>query len=173
MMKKILICILTFMAILPAIYAQEDLLARIREANMPSSLKASWHQVKQSPLLADKLESSGKLWLQSPDKIRWEMTSPHRKVSILDGENGRGRFKLPSERDFKASVLESDIYTVTLVPLRRDLKQLFRQILLKVDKETLMVRSILLTSGEGEWTLIEFSNLEPGASLSADLFEKE
>ena len=154
--------------------AQEDVLSRILEVNTFSSLQASFTQVRHSSLMTENLESRGKVWLLAPDKVRWEVTAPFSKVTVFNGDIPSGRrFRLPSEKDFSASVVEGDGLSVVLVPLRRDLKQLFRQIVLTVDPETLLVRKALLVNPEGDWTSLSFSDVCPGVEIDMKLFEKQ
>jgi len=149
------------------------LLERIREVNLPSSLQAQWEQVKHSPLLADNLESKGVVYLQNPDKVRWEVTSPIQSLTIFNGESPR-RFRLPSDKDFKASVVQSeDQLTVTLEPIRRDLKQLFSRIILTVDAASLQAREVLMVAPDGGWTQLRFSKLVRNPELPQSLFQNE
>ena len=149
----------------------DDLLSRILEVNMPPVMEASWHRVRHLPMLQDDLVSDGKIYLQQPDKIRWETLSPVQNVTVLSGQGQQGRFRLPQKKDFIAQVLEDRDYTVLLTPLRRDLKQIFDLLTLTVDRESLQIKQVLLRGAEGEWTLIEFSDIRHEA-LPASIFEK-
>lgn len=154
--------------------AQEDLLPRIVEANTFTSLQASFRQVRHSSLMTRDLESRGTVWLQSPDKVRWEVTAPFSKVTVYSGEIPSGRrFRLPTEKDFTAAVLEGDELSVTLDPVRRDLRDLFRRIVLTLDRKSLRIREVLLVEPDGDWTSIVFSDIRSGIPLDAKLFEKQ
>lgn len=154
------------------VHAQEaSLVERILQANMPSTLEAQWRQTKHSPLLKEDLKSSGKVYLQQPDKIRWEVLEPVSKVSVMNGSAPRGRFRLPSEKDFRATVLEGEDYTVDLTPLRRDLQAIFAQVTLVVDKKSLLIKSALLRGTDGGWTHLEFGDRTMGEELPGGLFE--
>ena len=66
-----------------------------------------------------------------------------------------------------------DGYTVILVPLRRDLKQLFMQVTLDVEVGTLRIKSALIKSRNGDWSQIEFKNVQTDIALDDNLFDKD
>ncbi|MBP5482911.1 MAG: outer membrane lipoprotein carrier protein LolA [Bacteroidales bacterium] len=155
MIKRLLISLVFFVAAGLCASAQ-DVLARILEVNMPDSLQASWVRTYHSPMLQENLVSSGTVFLKQQDVLRWETLEPVHSLTEFNGEQQRGRFRLPQEKDFDAQVLESEQITVILTPKRRDLKQMFSQIVAKADKKTYRVSSVLLKGFEGEWTRIDF-----------------
>ena len=156
------------------LHAQEaSLVERILKANMPETLEARWQQTRHSPLLREDLKSSGVVYLQQPDKIRWEVLEPVSKVTVMNGTAGRGRFRLPTEKDFRAIVLEGDDYTVDLVPVRRDLQALFDQVTITVDKQSLLIKQALLRGTDGGWTLLQFGDRKMNGALPEALFESE
>ncbi len=154
------------------LHAQEaSLVERILQANMPGTLEAQWRQTKHSPLLKDELKSSGVVYLQQPDKIRWEVLEPVSKVTVMNGKAARGRFRLPTEKDFRATVLEGEDYTVDLMPLRRDLQAFFAQVTIVVDKKSLLIKSALLRGTDGGWALLEFGDRKMDEAFPEALFE--
>ncbi len=150
----------------------EGLLEKIREANAPgTTLVADWSEVKRSSLLAEDLKCSGKVYLKEPSWIRWETTAPFQKVSILSGASEpRGRFRIPTEKDFEVSLLESEVYSVSLKPLRRDLRQMLEQIVLTVDKGTLILQKVTLITPSGDVSEITFTDVRKDISLDETLF---
>ena len=139
--------------------AQEDVWTRVKEVNFPKqSLQASWQRIYKSPMLQDAVESEGKVALTQPDQVRWETLKPVQHLTVLDGTQ-RGRFRLPTEKDFKVSVLEGDQYTIQLEPVRRDLKQLVGQIALTVEKKTYKLLYVTILGVDGDWTQITFTNV--------------
>ena len=155
--------------------SSDELWARILEANLPQrTLQAGWNQIKHSPMLEEDLRSEGQVWLRQGEALRWEMQQPVRRVTLLNGTDARGRFRMPSEKDFQVTVLTADdAVTVQLVPLRRDLKQLLGRMVLDVDPKTLLVRHLMMIGTEGEWTRIEFHHVVRDAALPDALFQKE
>ena len=77
------------------------------------------------------------------------------------------------EKDFTATTLEGEDLTVKLVPVRRDLKSLFREIIVHADKQSLQIRSALLITPDGDWTQLAFKDLVVNQPVDAKLFEKE
>ena len=103
---KRLALILCGLALTVASSAQ-DLFDKIKAANMPrETLQATWHQVKRSTLLVEDLVSEGRVYIQQPDLLRWETTSPVQRVSVMAPGQARGRFRLPTEKDFDINILE-------------------------------------------------------------------
>ena len=157
--KYLLVAFLALACALQA-HAQEDVWTRVKEVNFPQkSLEASWQRVYKSPMLQDAVESEGKVALTQPDQVRWETLKPVQRVTVLDGSQPRGRFRLPTEKDFKVTILEGDQYTVQLDPVRRDLKQLVAQIALTVDKKTYKLLYVTILGVDGDWTQITFTNV--------------
>jgi len=157
--KYLLVAVLALACAFQA-HAQEDVWTRVKEVNFPQkTLQASWQRVYKSPMLQDAVESEGKVALTQPDQVRWETLKPVQRVTVLDGTQPRGRFRLPTEKDFKVTVLEGDQYTVQLDPVRRDLKQLVGQIALTVEKKTFKLLYVTILGVDGDWTQITFTNV--------------
>ena len=157
---KYLLTALVFLACAFTARAQEDVWTRVKEVNFPQkSLQASWTRIYKSPLLQDSVESEGTVALVQPDQVRWETLKPVKRLTVLDGTQPKGRFRLPTEKDFKVTVLEGDCYTVQLDPVRRDLNQLVNQIALTVEKKTYKVLNVTILGVDGDWTQITFSNV--------------
>ena len=173
-MKRLIFLLSLLFPCLPALAQEPDdaLLQRIVETNLPTSLKASWHQEKKTALLTEVLSSDGVVYVQQPDKFRWEVRQPVQRLNIFNGESPRGRFRLPSFQDFQTQILESEVYTLVMVPVRRDLKQFFSQVSLTVDKATLQIQSALLISPDGDWTKLSFWDMQQNLELAPELFEK-
>lgn len=152
-------------------YAQ-DYLAQIREVNMPPALEASWHRSYHSPMLQEPLESEGRVYIQEPSQLRWETLSPVPTQIIFTGREERGRFRMPTDKDFRYTVSEEAQNLVILTPLRRDLKQLFKEIQLTVNPESLLIEQVRITGRDGDWTLLTFTDIKHPVALPATLFQK-
>ena len=174
MMKQLtffLACLLTALTA----SAQNDILDRLKAANTFETLQLSFVQTRHSPMLTKDLVSEGRMVLQSPDRIRWEVLKPHPSVFVSSGElafAGR-RFRIPTEKDFTATALEGEDLAVKLLPVRRDLKSVFREIIVHADKESLQIQSALLITPDGDWTLLEFKDVVTNRPVDAKLFEKQ
>lgn len=170
---KRFITILLFACVALCAAAQDEMLQKIIAANTFDSVQASFSQVRHSSLMTDDLKSEGKVWLQAPDKVRWEVTSPFSKVTVFNGDIPSGRrFRMPSAKDFEATVLKSDVITVNLVPRRSDLGRMFRQIVLTLDPETLLIKTAMLINPDGDWTSLTFRDIVRGVEIDDKLFEK-
>ena len=167
--------ILAGLALALAASAQENILDRLKAANTYKTLQASFTQTRHSSMLTKDLKSEGRMVLASPDRIRWEVLKPYPSVFVSRGElaiAGR-RFRMPTEKDFTATALEGEDLAVKLVPVRRDLKSLFREIIVHADKQSLRIRSALLITPDGDWTQLEFKDLVVNRPVDAKLFEKQ
>ena len=174
MMKRLLLLLACLAAALSA-SAQDGILDRLKAANTFETLQASFVQTRHSSMLTKDLKSEGRLVLMSPDRIRWEVLKPYPSVFVSTGElaiAGR-RFRMPTDKDFTATALEGEDLAVKLVPLRRDLKSIFREIIVHADKSSLQLRSALLVTPDGDWTLLEFKDRVVNQPVDAKLFEKE
>ena len=154
-MKRWLL-ILAGLALALAASAQENILDRLKAANTYETLQLSFVQTRHSAMLTKDLRSEGRMVLASPDRIRWEVLKPYPSVFVSSGELAiAGRhFRMPTEKDFTATVLEGEDLTVKLVPVRRDLKS-------------------LLMAPDGDWTQLEFKDIVVNRPVDAKLFEKE
>ena len=155
--------------------AQDDILARLKAANTYETLETSFVQTRHSAMLTENLVSEGRMVLASPDRLRWEVQKPFKSVFVSQGElaiRGR-RFRMPTDKDFTATALEGDDLAVKLIPVRRDLKSLFREIIVHADKKSLRIQSALLISPDGDWTLLEFKNVRVNQPVDDKRFEKK
>ena len=174
MMKRLLL-FLCGLALAVSASAQDDLLDRLKAANTFETLRLSFVQTRHSALLTKDLQSEGRLVLESPDRIRWEVLKPYPSVFVSTGElafAGR-RFRMPTDKDFTATVLEGEDLAVKLVPVRRDLKSVFREIIVHADKQSLRIQSALLITPDGDWTQLAFKDVVVNEPVDAKLFEKE
>ena len=173
-MKRWLL-ILAGLALALAASAQDHVLDRLKAANTFETLQLSFVQTRHSAMLTKDLVSEGRMVLASPDRIRWEVLKPNPSVFVSNGElaiAGR-RFRVPTEKDFTATVLEGEDLAVKLVPVRRDLKTLFREIIVHADKQSLRIHTALLITPDGDWTQLEFKDVVVNRPVDAKLFEKE
>ena len=141
--------------------AQEDVWNRVKEVNFPKDhLEARWHRTYCSPMLQEPVESEGTVSIRQPDYLRWETLKPVPRVTELDGNRPKGRFRMPSEKDFRVQILESDVYSIRLTPIRRDLKQMLSQVVLRVDKKTFELQDITILGTDGDHTVIDFKDIK-------------
>lgn len=165
-----------------------------------SSMSCDIVQTKQMSLLKDKMVSRGKMYYKKSNKLRWEYTSPYTYSFILNGTKasmkGKNRkdvvdvdnnkvFKeisrimmstvtgnaLTSTSDFTSTVADGNAtWEVTLLPKRRDLRQMFSKIILSFRKSDSQVQRIRLYEKKGDVTTIEMKNIVSPARLNDSLF---
>lgn len=164
------------------------------------TMQCDFVQTKQLKLLNDRLVSKGKMCYQKSDKLRWEYTSPTSYVFILNGDkvllknNNRNdvidvkqnklfreiaRIMMSSvvgnclsdEKNFKTSIASTPTeWVATMLPLKKDMKQMFQKIILHFNKQKSMVSSVELIEKNGDQTLIELKNIRQNESISASVF---
>lgn len=164
------------------------------------SMKCDFIQTKQLKMLNDKMVSKGRMYYQQGNKLRWEYESPYKYVFILNESrvmlknNGRSdvidvnqnkMFReivrimmntvvgkcLTDEKDFKIGI-ETSIpeYVATLIPLRKDLKQMFSKIVLHFNRQKKMITQVELLEKNGDITVIELKNVQTNVSISTTMF---
>lgn len=159
--KHILAVVAVLLAGAISARAQEDVWTRVKEVNFPKErLDARWHRTYVSPMLQEPVESEGTVSIRQPDYLRWETIKPAPRVTELDATQPKGRFRMPSEKDFNVLVLESDVFSVQLTPIRRDLKQLIIQVVLRVNKKTFELQDVTILGADGDYTFITFEDIE-------------
>ena len=159
--------------------------AAINSANAGvKSLQADFIQVKEMTIVKDRMVSSGKMYFQDGN-LRWEYVKPSRSVFVTN------RDLMKSNRMFKsiADMMLNSVtginlddpsfqvtlyspgkgYVADLVPLRREMKQMFKKIRLLFGPDD-RVRQIELEESQGR-TVITLSNVKYNLSLDPGLFK--
>ena len=168
--------------------AREKAIATILQANdLQTTLQFRFVMTRHNAMLAEDLVSRGRAAYAYPDKVRWEVEQPSPSLFVMDGIDAGDRRQqslmrnvaklgekgLVNETDFVVTVYASPkVWQVDLVPLRRDLSQLFNRITLLTDAGTGELRSIVLSDQSGDTTQLEFSSVVRGAKLDPGLFQK-
>lgn len=164
------------------------------------SMRCDFIQTKHLKMLNDKMVSKGRMYYQQGNKLRWEYESPYKYVFILNDSkvvlknNGRNdvidvnqnkMFReivrimmntvvgkcLTDEKDFKVGIETSATeYAATLIPLRKDLKQMFSKIALHFNRQKKMITQVELSEKNGDITVIELKNVQTNVSISTTMF---
>jgi len=67
---------------------EKRILARIREKfRRPELMQGRFTQTTTFADSTDTMVASGRIWLQGPDKMRWEYAEPEKQVLVSDGRN--------------------------------------------------------------------------------------
>lgn len=164
------------------------------------SMSCNFTQTKYLSLLSDKMVSEGKMYYRQSDKLRWEYTTPYSYLFIFNGTKvyvgGKNRkdvidtntnkvFKevarimmstvtgkaLSDSSDFSVDIESSGTnWIVTLVPKKKDIKQMFSKIMLTFTKSNTMISEINIYEKNGDRTNIKLKNITTDTSLNESLF---
>ena len=164
------------------------------------SMQCDFVQTKQIKMLNDKVVSKGKMYYLQSDKLRWEYISPYKYIFILNGSKVQLKndqrndvidveknkvFKeiarimmssvvgdcLNDTRSFKTTIADAKTHWLaTLVPQRREMKQMFNSIKLYFDKKRLMVTRVELIEKNGDKTIIELKNVKINGQIASSIF---
>lgn len=165
------------------------------------TMQCDFVQTKSLKMLGDKMISKGQMWCQQPNMLRWQYNSPYtytfilnnNKVSVKKGSrsdvidvNKNKMFKeiarimmnsvlgkvLTDKKDFKSSVTKKgQYYIVTLLPQKKEMKQMFTTILLHYDTKLKLVTKVEMREKNGDTTLIEMKNIKKNTPINAAQFK--
>lgn len=171
-----------------------------KAAQSMTSMQCDFVQTKHMKLLNDNMVSYGKMYYQQNSKLRWEYTSPYTYTFILNDSkvllkkgnrndvinvNQNKMFKeiarmmmnsvvgkcLTDKKDFKISVAEtSEQYVATLLPQKKDMKQMFSKVILYVNKRQLTIAKVEMQEKKGDNTVIELKNIQLNKNINASVF---
>lgn len=169
-------------------------------ASKMRTMQCDFVQTKHMKMLNDKMVSHGKMYYQQSDKLRWEYTSPYTYTFVLNGSKvllSKGKrndvinvnqskfFKeiarimmnsvvgkcLSDKKDFRTSIATTNSeWIATLVPQRKEMKQMFQKIVLHFNKSRKMVSTVELVEKKGDRTVIQLTNVKTNSSINAKVF---
>lgn len=169
-------------------------------ASKMKSMSCTFTQTKYLSLLSDKMVSSGKMYYKQPNKLRWEYTSPYDYLFVFNGTkvyvgnkskkdvidtNTNKIFKeiarimmntvtgkaLSNKTDFTVSVAGNNtLWVVTLIPKKKDMKQMFSKIELVFNKSNTMISEINIFEKNNDRTNIKLTNIVNNGSIGENYF---
>ena len=169
-------------------------------ASKMKTMQCDFVQTKYMKMLNDKMVSHGKMYYQQSDKLRWEYTSPYTYTFVLNGSKvllSKGKrndvinvnqskfFKeiarimmnsvigkcLTDKKDFATTVSTTQSeWVATLVPQRKEMKQMFQKIVLHFNKSRKMVSVVELVEKKGDRTVIQLTNVKTNSPINAKVF---
>lgn len=159
--------------------------AAINSANAGvKSLQADFMQVKEMAIVKEKMVSSGKMYFQD-GSLRWEYLKPSKSVYVTDKDQMKSNKVFRSmaglmagsvtginlnDPSFKVTMYSPGKgYVAELVPLKREMKQMFTKIRLLFGADN-RVRQVELEESQGR-TVITLSNVKYNVSLDPGLFK--
>jgi outer membrane lipoprotein carrier protein len=169
-------------------------------ASAMKTMQCDFIQTKHLRMLNDKMTSKGRMYYQQTNRLRWEYTSPYSYTFILNDDkvllknkqrndvidvNKNKLFReiarimmnsvvgtsLTDDKSFKSTIATNgNEWIASLLPQRKDLKQLFQKIILHFSKKNAMVKQVELIERNGDKTVIELNNIRTNEKISADMF---
>ena len=197
-MKRFLILLFTLHCSLFTLFAQQKEIQQAAAA--VKTMQCDFVQTKQLKLLSDKMVSRGRMYYQQPNRLRWEYTSPYTYTFLLNDQkvllkNSRRQdvidvrqnklFReiarimmnsvvgqsLADDKDFRTTIRTTPSeWVATLEPQRKDLRQMFQQIILHFSRQQKMVTQVELVEKKGDRTVIELKNVKTNAPIAPALF---
>ena len=164
------------------------------------TMQCDFVQTKHLKMLNDKMVAKGRMYYQQPNRLRWEYTSPYSYVFILNGDkvllknqqrndvidtNQNKLFReiarimmntvvgkcLSDDKDFKTTLVETPTeWVATLLPQRKDMKQMFQKVVLHFNRQKAMVSLVELIEKKGDKTIIELKNVRANEAVSEKIF---
>lgn len=164
-----------------------------------TTIKSDFIQEKNLSLLSEKITSKGKFWFKKDNLVRMEYTQPFQYLMILNGTNvyvkdsqKENKVSVKSNKLFqqinkimvdcvKGEALQSSDFTVQifennsaylaeLTPVDKNMKKLFRNINMIIEKKGFGVTKIEMHEPSGDNTIISFVNRELNTNLPDALF---
>ena len=172
-------------------------------SNTMRTMQCDFTQEKELSFMNDKVVSEGKMFYKQPNKIRWEYTKPLAYVFAMDGTNifmdaGNNQTTIPARSgrlfssmsdiiiggvsgaglidspDFTAlfSIGNND-YLITLTPLKKEVRDMFDQIQLFVNKSDSRIQKVELVEKGGDKTLILLKNTQTNVTINDEVFSRK
>ena len=164
-----------------------------------NTIKSDFVQEKNLSLLAEKIVSKGKFWFKKENAVRMEYTQPFQYLMIINGSEvyikdsqKENKLSTKSNRlfqqinkimidcvngralqssDFKVRVFEGKTtFMAELSPVNKNLKSLFSNINMIIEKKDYAVSGIEMHEPSGDNTSIHFANRQFNTPLANALF---
>jgi len=163
------------------------------------SIQSDFSQEKTLTMLSEKISSSGKFWFQKKDKMRMEYIRPYPYLMILNAgkifiKDGQKENKISAgsnkvfqqvnrilldcvdgnmlnNPDFQSRIFENGgSYLIELKPQAKNLKELYKNINIVLDKKDYSAASIGIYENSGDQTMIHFQNKSINAPIPDSVF---
>jgi outer membrane lipoprotein carrier protein len=169
-------------------------------ASAMTGMQCDFVQTKHLRLLKDDMVSKGKMYYQQSNHLRWEYTTPYSYTFIINNDkvfikskqrndiidvNQNKLFKeiarimmnsvvgncLNDEKSFRSTIsVGSDEWIATLLPLRKDIKQMFQKIVLYINPKQAIVTKMELMEKNGDMTVIDLKNVRINETINNNMF---
>lgn len=169
-------------------------------ASAMKTMQCDFVQTKHLKMLNNDFVSHGKMYYQQSNKLRWEYTSPYSYTFILNNDQVLLKNKqrndlidvkqnklfreivrimmssvvgncLADDKNYKVSVATiGNEWVATLLPQRKDMKQMFQKLVLHFNAKKSVVKTVELFDKKGEKTIIELKNIRTNETITSNMF---
>ena len=188
-MKRLLILLFVLVSVHLSLMAQQNE-AQIRQAitqaaSTMKTMQCDFTQTKHLKMLNDKMTSKGRMYYQQTNRLRWEYTLKNKQRNDVIDVNKNKLFReiarimmnsvvgtsLTDDKSFKSTIATNgNEWIASLLPQRKDMKQLFQKIILHFNRTNAMVKQVEFIERNGDKTVIELNNIRTNEKISADMF---
>ncbi len=166
-----------------------------------TSITTAFNQEKHISILTKPLKSEGKMYFKTPNRLKWEYTSPYNYTIIFKEEtitiNDEGKvsnFDLSASKSFmeinqiivnsvSGNILQEEqfdiqylhsaqFYLAKMKPKEDQLKSYIAMIEVYIDKGDFTVSKIILNEKGGDYTLIDFFDKSLNTDISDEIFQE-
>ena len=164
------------------------------------TMQCDFVQTKHLKMLNDDIVAHGKMYYQQSSKLRWEYTIPYVYVFVLNGDkvllknkqrndvidvNQNKMFReiarvmmssvvgncLLDDKTFKTTIATTNgEWIATLVPQRKDMRQMFQKIVLHFNQQRAVVNCVEMVEKSGDKTVINLKNIRTNETINAAIF---
>ena len=169
-------------------------------ASAMKTMQCDFVQTKHLKMLNNDFVSHGKMYFQQSNKLRWEYTSPYSYTFILNNDKVLLKNKqrndlidikqnklfreivrimmssvvgncLADDKNYKVSIATiGNEWVATLLPQRKDMKQMFQKLVLHFHAKKSVVNTVELYDKNGEKTIIELKNIRINETIHPHMF---
>lgn len=169
-------------------------------ASVMKTMQCDFVQTKHLKMLNNDFVSHGKMYYQQSNKLRWEYTSPYSYTFILNNDKVLLKNKqrndlidikqnklfreivrimmssvvgncLADDKNYKVSIATiGNEWVATLLPQRKDMKQMFQKLVLHFHAKKSVVNTVELYDKNGEKTIIELKNIRINETIHPHMF---
>ena len=169
-------------------------------ASAMKTMQCDFVQTKHLKMLNNDFVSHGKMYYQQSNKLRWEYTSPYSYTFILNNDKVLLKNKqrndlidvkqnklfreivrimmssvvgncLADDKNYKVSIATiGNEWVATLLPQRKDMKQMFQKLVLHFNAKKSVVNTVELYDKNGEKTIIELKNIRINETIHPHMF---
>ena len=169
-------------------------------ASAMKTMQCDFVQTKHLKMLNNDFVSHGKMYYQQSNKLRWEYTSPYSYTFILNNDQVLLKNKqrndlidvkqnklfreivrimmssvvgncLADDKNYNVSIATiGNEWVATLLPQRKDMKQMFPKLVLHFHAKKSVVNTVELYDKNGEKTIIELKNIRINETIHPHMF---